>query len=99
MSAQVSLTGQILSVMGELTFANAHAVYQQGQRLLQQQPAKTLTIDLAGLTHSNTLTLAVLVQWIRGLPNARVGLTHVPDKLIAIIHASNLAQLLSSADQ
>jgi len=60
---------------------------------LQQQASKTVTIDLGGLTHSNTLTLAVVVQWIRGLPTTQVFLAHVPDKLAAIMQASSLDHL------
>ena len=98
MSAQVSLSGQVLSVVGELTFVNAQAVYQQGQRLLQQQTATAVTIDLGGLTHSNTLTLAVLVQWIRGLPRSQVALAHVPKKMAAIMQASSLQTLIQSSN-
>jgi phospholipid transport system transporter-binding protein len=97
MNAQVSLKDQVLSLVGELTFANAANIYQQGQRLLLQQSSTRMTIDLAGLTHSNTLTLAVVVQWIRGLPKTQVRLVHVPEKLAAIMRASSLEGLIDSA--
>ncbi|RYY78633.1 MAG: STAS domain-containing protein [Moraxellaceae bacterium] len=95
MVAQLKVQDQVLFVTGSIGFDNAPAIYKQGLNLLQQQNQWPIALDLSGLTSSNTIALAVFVQWLR---QRKVGqgfyLKEVPQKMQAIIKASNLADAL-----
>ncbi len=96
MTANLTCQDQRLLLSGAVTFANAQALYQQGLPLLNSALPPTV-LDLSQLSQSNTIALAVIVQWLRQLkPTQSLPLQHVPDKLQAIMHASNLEQLLSA---
>lgn len=97
MATQLKVQDQVLFVAGSIEFDNAPAIYAQGVKLLQQQTQWPIALDLSGLTSSNTIALAVFVQWLR---QRQVGqgfyLKEVPQKMQAIIQASNLADALYS---
>ncbi len=96
MTANLTCQDQCLLLSGAVTFANAQALYQQGLPLLTAANPPSV-LDLSQLSQSNTIALAVIVQWLRQLkPAQSLQLQHVPDKLQAIMHASNLEQLLSA---
>lgn len=93
--ASVTLTGDRLVIEGSVCFENANVVYQTGQRLLGNTTQSALTIDLAGLSQSHTVLLAVIVQWIRSLKaHQELHLANVPAKMRAIIEASRLQEIL-----
>ncbi|XID75082.1 STAS domain-containing protein [Alkanindiges sp. WGS2144] len=93
MTAQLSLHNQVMTLTGSVNFDNAAQVYQQGLLLLKQQTSWPVYIDLSALTSSNTITLAVFVQWLRqGLAGQQLYLQKVPAKMQAIIGASSLMQ-------
>ena len=96
MTANLTCQDQRLLLSGVVTFGNAQALYQQGLPLLNSALPPTV-LDLSQLSQSNTIALAVIVQWLRQLkPTQSLQLQHVPEKLQAIMHASNLEQLLSA---
>ncbi len=85
-----------LAVHGAIGFDSANALCQQGMAWMGQQPAGLIAVDLSGLSESNTLTLAVLVQWARRMrADQHLQLQQVPNHLAAIIRASHLEVLLS----
>ncbi len=90
-AAQLSLDNNVMKLSGDINFDNATEIYQQGLALLKQQTSWPLAVDLSALRSSNTITLAIFVQWVR---QCRVGqkivLQHTPEKMQAIITASNL---------
>jgi len=96
MTASVIRQDQHLILSGAVTFSNAKQLYQQGLPLLKVDQPPTV-LDLSQLSQSNTIALAVLVQWLRQLkPTQSLQLAHVPEKLQAIMRASNLERLLPS---
>jgi len=87
---------QRLLLSGAVTFGNAKALYQQGLPPLDSAQPPTL-LDLSQLSQSNTIAVAVIVQWLRQLkPTQSLQLVNVPEKLQAIMRASNLERLLPS---
>ncbi len=92
-AAQLSLTDQQIQLKGSINFDNAAQVYEQGLKLLKQQTQWPLIVDLSGLEASNTIALAVFVQWVRQCAAGQnIVLQHTPEKMQAIINASNLQQ-------
>jgi phospholipid transport system transporter-binding protein len=91
MAAQLSVQDQVLFLKGSIEFDNAADVYEQGLKLLKQQNQWPIYIDLSSLNSSNTIALAVFVQWLRQCSASQpVYLQQVPPKMQAIIQASNL---------
>ena len=80
-----------MRLSGSIHFENAAQIYQQGLLMLQQQKKWPLLLDLSGLKASNTIALAVFVQWVRQCKvGQQIVLQHTPEKMQAIIDASNL---------
>lgn len=93
--ASLKLAGDTLSIVGSVHFDNANATYSEGKKILGGITAPIITIDLAQLTQSHTVLLAVIVQWIRNLGSAqRIHLENVPAKMKSIIQASRLEEIL-----
>lgn len=94
MTVRLIRQDDVLLLSGAVTFANAKSLYQQGLPLLAVNLPPTV-LDLSQLSQSNTIVLAVIVQWLRQLkPTQSLQLQQVPDKLKAIMRASNLERLL-----
>ena len=82
---------QQLIVSKTIDFENAAEVYQAGLTYIQQHQSFPLLVDLAQLEHGNTLSLAVLVQWLRQTPeNKGLHFKNVSEKMLKIIQASHL---------
>ena len=98
MPAQFSLSNQTLSLMGVINFDNAEKVYQEGLALLKQVVAPVVLLDLSAFNSSNTISLAVFVQWQRVIvEKSQFKLIHVPEKMRDIIEASNLLEAFALA--
>lgn len=90
-AAQLKVQDQVIALTGSIEFDNAASVYAQGLKLLKQQNHSPVYLDLSGLQSSNSIALAVFVQWLRQCATGQqLYLQHVPQKMQAIIQASNL---------
>ncbi|MEY2862947.1 MAG: hypothetical protein RLY58_654 [Pseudomonadota bacterium] len=95
MSAQIRLDGQTLFLMGLVDFAHAAEIYRSGCEVLAATTERHVQLDLSALQHSNTLTVALIVQWIRQFQGKiQLQLVHIPNQLQAIMRASNLEMLM-----
>jgi ABC-type transporter Mla MlaB component len=93
-TASITLAGSTLSIIGSVRFDNANSTYRDGRKILETLSEPLITIDLAQLTQSHTVLLAVIVQWVRGLnAKQRIHLENIPTKMQAIIQASRLEQI------
>lgn len=82
---------QQLIVSKTIDFENAAEVYQAGLTYIQQHQSFPLLVDLAQLEHGNTLSLAVLVQWLRQTPeNKGLHFKNVSEELLKTIQACHL---------
>ncbi|WP_218955000.1 MULTISPECIES: lipid asymmetry maintenance protein MlaB [unclassified Acinetobacter] len=78
-------------VSGKIDYNNAELYYQDGLKLIQQQQAFPLVVNLAELEHGSTLALAVLVRWLRQTSKAQgLQFKAVPEKMMKIIQACHL---------
>lgn len=90
-AVQLSLEQDVLRLNGSIQFDNAAQVYQQGLALLKAHTNWPLKVDLSELKVSNSIALAVFVQWVRQCgAGQHIVLQHTPEKMQAIIAASNL---------
>lgn len=88
---------------GVVDIHNANEVWREGSKLLKSvtqtiPPYSRVIGDLSGLQSSHSVTLAVLLQWYRQLAQAgyQLQLVQVPERLQAIMRASNLAEQLTT---
>lgn len=83
-----------LVVSGCIDFANAEALAAEGRAILAQLPdaAGEWVCHLGGLTAGNSITAAVLLTWQKAARSRRhqLTVTAMPDRLQAILRASNL---------
>ncbi|OTG81351.1 toluene tolerance protein [Acinetobacter sp. ANC 5054] len=87
----IKLHQQELVVSGKIDYENAEQYYQDGLKLIQQQQAFPLVVNLAELEHGSTLALAVLVRWLRQTPKTQgLQFKAVPEKMMKIIQACHL---------
>lgn len=96
MTTEFNWSAPNLSLSGEIHFDNAEQVYQDGLKLLKQASASTIYLDLSGFKTSNSISLAVFVQWIRYFEGrVQLKLINIPEKMRDIIQASSLLEELT----
>lgn len=86
-----------LRVKGALTFATvpALAALAKIRTALEEKP---IIVDLAGVSHSDSAGLALLLQWVGDARAAgnELKFTNIPDQVEDFIRINGLAQLLIS---
>lgn len=100
MSAQVSALSDAagIALAGRVDYLSAEPCLQQGLKLLAALPVEArLVCDLSGLDTGSSVTAAVLMTWQRAAGSRRQHLTlqAVPQRLRAILAASNLLDVLA----
>jgi len=81
---------------GALTFANARRARAEGLHALRTSSARDLEIDCAGISHSDSAGLAVLLDWMaimkrEGRP---LRFANLPSGLLAVARISGVAEML-----
>lgn len=94
---QASIThqgGQVLAVAGTITVNNAVELEQQGARLFRDMSG-TIEVNLASVTLSGTVGLAVLLAWLRTTHKQGTTLqfTQAPKMLRSVAEVSGLERL------
>jgi len=89
----------VLAISGEFGYATASDLLTQGQALMGTHN-KELTIDLSGVTGSDSAGLALMLEWIDRYRTAgqQLHFLNVPESLLEIARVSNLIDLLPLAD-
>lgn len=87
-----------LRASGALGFTEARAAFARGDALAEGG-AREVDLDVAGLEHVDSATLAVLLAWAARAAQrgTRVRLVAVPDGLRALAHLSDAEGLLGIA--
>lgn len=86
----------VLRLSGVLTMANVDAALADSEHW----PESVHTIDLSGISHSDSAGVALLLEWWRRARRRGHDLTysHAPQQMRAIIEVSGLAQILPMAE-
>ncbi len=87
-----------LKVSGELTFSSVSSLLAKSLEYFSSQNA--LQVDLAGVTHSDTAGVALLVEWMRMAKqrDAQLSFSNIPEQMWAIIEVSDLGSRLPLSD-
>jgi phospholipid transport system transporter-binding protein len=86
-----------MTVSGALTFATARRAYDAGLRVMRSGSTQPLHVDCAGVTHSDSAGLAVLIDWLaQGTRiNRQVLFANVPPGIRAAAKISDVEFLLA----
>ncbi|MEO6699779.1 MAG: STAS domain-containing protein [Paraperlucidibaca sp.] len=98
MSYQVAATASGLSLGGRVDYANASACQQAGEAAMAKLPADSAwTCELSALETGSSVTAAVLMAWQRFAlgRGSKLTLTQAPERLVAILAASNLDEIFA----
>lgn len=92
---RVRQTGQ-LEVTGRVEYSNVAALRAEGEQLIATQPGPNLTIDLASLDAANSLTISLLLCWLRAAAAAGRTLCfdRVPAPLLSMMRVSGVDEVL-----
>ena len=84
------------ALRGALTFANARRARSEGLHALRTSSARDLEMDCAGITHSDSAGLAVLLDWMAIMKQEGRPLcfAHLPPGLLAVARISGVEELL-----
>lgn len=84
---------------GELTFATVMGLSRSSSAQLWQDGA--VTLDLAGVTRTDSAGLALLVEWIRiaRRKGKSIQFRNIPEQMMAVAQVAGIADLLPVAAQ
>jgi phospholipid transport system transporter-binding protein len=79
---------------GDLSFATVSNLWREGLEAFSQ--SQQLTLDLSGITRSDSAGLTLLVEWLRYAQGERKQLTYLnmPHQMLAIARVSGLDGIL-----
>lgn len=98
--AAITAEGARLHLAGMLDHASVPTLREQGRALIGQGSGP-LVLDCAGVEHSNSAGLALLLAWLRDAQAAGrpLSIAHLPSELRQIAEVSDALALLPLADQ
>ncbi|HEY6516257.1 MAG TPA: STAS domain-containing protein [Steroidobacteraceae bacterium] len=84
------------AVRGVLTFANARGARSDGLHALRTSSAGDLEMDCAGITHSDSAGLAVMLDWMANMKQEGRPLRflNLPQGLLAVARISGVEEML-----
>jgi phospholipid transport system transporter-binding protein len=95
MAASVRQQGDRILLEGAVDFDNAAAIHAAGLELVRQS-GPSVIVDLAGMQSENSITVAIIVQWLRVAASAgkTLSLADVPAQFRSIVGVSGLSTVL-----
>ncbi|MFA6037629.1 MAG: STAS domain-containing protein [Legionellales bacterium] len=83
-------------LQGPLNVQTIRHIWRKGLHSLDKTSAREITLNLKDLTHSDSASVALLIDWLRyaKTKNKTLRLNHVPQKIQDIIRLSNLQNIL-----
>jgi phospholipid transport system transporter-binding protein len=84
-----------VAVAGPLTFDTVPQAFRLSAVWLQQ-PARSLTLNLSGVSRADSAGLALLVEWLRlaKTQGHTLAFTHVPEQMRSLIRVNGLDKVL-----
>ncbi len=100
---QIELRGDgVFLLSGELSFSSVPRLLREGQRLLPREAASAevsagVTMDLQGVSRTDSAGLALLVEWLRDsrAQGVEINFLNIPAQMLALAHLSGLEGVLS----
>jgi anti-anti-sigma factor len=98
-SAQWVKSSNQLELVGHVDFNNAVSLLREGEAWIDQFAGKDCLVSFAGVTHSKSASIALIVGLRRHAGKAQKNITiaHVPDNLLSTIRLGGLDWLVDPA--
>lgn len=95
--AALAMSGDTLSVSGELDFESVLEIDAAGQQWLTDVAPAQCQLDLAAVSYASSVGIALVLGWMRAAQRAGRTLTlkNTPADMLALAHVSGLESLLS----
>jgi len=79
---------------GELSFDTAAAALERGRSLFSRQ--KNISLDLAGVTRTDSAGLALLLEWVNWARNneRHIAFRNIPAQIMSIAQISEMEHML-----
>lgn len=86
------------TISGELNVQSVPKLWRQANALIQEQEHESLSFDLQRVDHSDSVGLALLVDWMRLARRRKVDIEfhNLPEQMRAIANACGLDKILSA---
>jgi anti-anti-sigma factor len=93
--AEIKIVNGALQVCGDLDFNNVMSLYQKSIKLFSSQSA-ILTLDFAGLRSTNSVALALIVNWMRLAEQTQksIKLLNLSPEVMSLAKASGLDKVI-----
>jgi phospholipid transport system transporter-binding protein len=90
-----------LTVSGNLNFANAVQLANQGRELIKQNQQQSYQFDFSQVEHSNSVGLSLMLVWLRygKQQGCQIRFSQVPASLLAMAQAYGLVNTLALNEQ
>lgn len=87
------------ALSGDMTFATAGDILSESEDLFEQHTL--LTVDLSGVTHTDSAGLALLLEWITWANHTvrEIRFEGMPDKINAIARTTEVDSLLKRGER
>ncbi|CBL44222.1 STAS domain protein [gamma proteobacterium HdN1] len=97
-AALEKLSDSAWTLRGDIKYANAVEIREQGERLLESS-AQSVGVDLSGMTSATSVAISVLLCWLRAAQKRGKSLSfnHLPQNLLDVARVSGLDKLLDQA--
>ena len=84
---------------GRMTFQTAGSILRESEDLFEQHTL--LTIDLSGITHTDSAGLALLLEWITWANHTvrEIRFDDMPEKILAIAKTTEVDSLLKRGER
>jgi len=97
--ARISEHAGALQLAGVLDYRSAPALRGQGKKLIEAAPTGVVRLDCAGVTHSSSVGLALLLAFMRDAKACHkvLAIAHLPQEMRQIAEVSGISALLAVA--
>lgn len=92
---EIKVGNGALQLSGDLDFNNVMSLYQKSIKLFASQPAE-LRLDFAGLRSTNSVALALIVNWMRLAEQTQksIKLLNLSPEVMSLAKASGLDKVI-----
>ena len=95
-TASLAFSGDHMHLSGILDFVTVVSLQPEGDTWLREQAPANCTLDMSGVTQSNSAGTALLLAWLRTACSSgkSLDIAHIPDSLRALMELAGLEHLM-----
>lgn len=96
--AAIAINGDTLSISGVLDFESVVEIDAQGRQWLADAAPKQCVVDLAAVTYSSSVGIALVLGWMRAAEKATkiLSVKNIPADMLALASVSSLDTVLAA---